>query len=402
MTSPRSMIARFCTLTATTLLLLAGSCENLEEQAKAAEAAGDHASATDLYLEAAKATGCPDRGRLLLVRAEILELDKQVASAAKSINKSIQLCPDFHPARWARAQRAAAAGERDLALSDATLLKDVMPQAAELYSDLSMEMEVERGVRERANQLVSRLTLLLKPEAETETLPSDAPAAFARQVPIPMTLRYQAQQSVRGDAKFELKWEEIWSYRGDPAETAHVLVRTLEFPSLARELPLPTRLTMSNQRMSMRFTLDDRSRVLDAGWLSRGPDRGMRPEMLRPEVEGMLKRRRIFDPGESGRRAVGDTWRGEDVRVIDGKPVTAEFESTAIGFESVRGIPTLHIETKLTGPSYTCSEEVWLHPETAVPVRIVRDSKYKVSFEFSEQTWADHTEFILSSVSGGD
>jgi len=389
-------------LAAAAALLTAGSCESLEAKAKAAVASGDHAGASDLYLEAAKGAACPDRGRLLLKRAEALEVDGQVRSAARSIDKSIELCPDYAAARWARAQRAADAGERDLALSDAALLKDTLPAAAELFSDLSMEVEVERGVRARATQLVRSLQSLLNVEAATTPLDTSAPAEFARVAPVPMTLRYQVQQSVRGGARFDLKWEELWSYRGDPADTAHVLVRTLELPPLARELPLPTRLTMSNQRMGMRFALDDRGHVLEAGWLSRGPDRGMRPEMLRPEIEGMLKRRRIYDPGESGRRSVGETWRGEDVRVIDGKPVTAEFESEAMGFVSVRGIPTLHIKTKLVADGYTCDEEVWLHPETAVPVRIVRDSKYTVSFEFSEQRWVDHTELILSAVSGGD
>ncbi len=384
------------------LLLTAGSCQSLEDKAKAAVAAGDKAGAADLYLEAAKGSECPDRGRLLLVRAEILELDGQVRSAARSIDKSIELCPNYHEARWARAQRAFNAGERDLAMADATLLKDVIPEAAEMYSDLSMEVEVERGVRERSGQLVASLIGMLDVDAPSTPLPDQGPASFARQAPVPMTLRYQAQQSVRGDAKFDLKWEELWSYRGDPADGAHVLVRTLELPPLDRDLPLPTRLTMSNQRMGMRFALDDRGRVLEAGWLSRGPDRGMRPEMLRPEIEGMLKRRRIFDPGESGRRSVGDTWRGEDVRVVDGKAVTVTYESKAIGFESVRGIPTLRIASKLTGDGFTSSEDVWLHPETAVPVRIVRDSKYTVSFEFTTQRWSDHTELILSAVSGGD
>ena len=206
----------------------------------------------------------------------------------------------------------------------------------------------------------------------------------------------------RGDAKFDLKWEEIHSYRGDAADSSHVLVRTLDIPPLDRMLPLPIRLTMSNQRMGMRFGIDERGKVLEAGWLSRGPDRGMRPEMLRPEIEGMLKRRRIFDPGEAGQRAPGDVWRGEDVRVVDGKARAVTYESKAIGYEAVRGIPTLRIASKLTGKNYTCDEEVWLHGDTAVPVKIVRDSRYEVSFEFSEQRWKDHSEWLLAEVSGGD
>ncbi|MCO4771083.1 MAG: hypothetical protein KDA24_13695 [Deltaproteobacteria bacterium] len=397
-----SPIARSVLAVAACLMLTAGSCESLEEAAKAAVAAKDYAGASDLYLEAAKTVACPDRGRLLLRRAETLELDGQVRSAARSIDKSVELCPDYPDARWARAQRAMKAGDRDLAFSDAKLLKDSVPAAAELFSDLSMELEVERGVRARAAQLVTQLSGLLNLEAPSEELPNEEPAVFARQVPVPMTLRYQAQQSVRGDASFELKWEEVQSYRGDPADESHVLVRTLELPPLARELPLPTRLTMSNQRMGMRFAIDGRGKILEAGWLSRGPDRGMRPEMLRPEIEGMLKRRRIFDPGESGRRAVGDTWRGEDVRLVDGKARTVEYESKAEGFESIRGIPTLRIKSKLSGRGISTDETVWLHVETAVPVRIVRDSKYSVSFDFTEQSWRDHSEWILSAVSGGE
>jgi len=402
MTSTPFPIVRLVALTGVTLLLMAGGCESLEERAKAADAAGDLATAAELYLEAARSTACPDRGRMLLLRSDVLKRDDQVRSSLRSLNKSVEVCPEFHAARWVRAKRAADAGERDLALADAILLKEVMPEAAELYSDLSMELEVERGVRERSSQMVANLASLLDAEAETQELTTEGPAEFARQVPVPMTLRYQVQQSVRGGARFELKWEEIWSYRGAASESVHVLVRTLELPPLARELPLATRLTMSNQRMAMRFAINSYGRVLKASWLSRGPDRGMRPEMLRPEIEGMLKRRRISDPGEFGRRSVGDTWRGDDVRVIDGKPVEATFESTAMGFQSVRGIPTLHIKTHLTGTDYTCAEEVWLHPETAVPVRIVRDSKYTVSFESTDQHWSDHTELILSAVSGVD
>ncbi len=388
-------------LAALALGVVSGCAEPLEDQARAAVAEQRYGDAADLFLEAAKTVDCPARGRLLLRRAEVLELDGQVQSAARSIDKAVELCPDYPDARWARAQRALEAGDRALAMDDARLLKDALPEAAEMFSDLSMELEVERAVRERASQMVRELVGLLDVEAETSKLPDEA-VSFSRQVPVPMTLRYQAQQSVRGDVRFDLKWEEIQSYRGDPADPSHVLVRTLELPPLDRDLPLPLRLKMSNQRMGMRFAIDGRGRVLEAGWLSRGPDRGMRPEMLRPEIEGMLKRRRIFDPGEAGMRSPGDTWRGEDVRVVDGKAVTVTFESKAVGRESMRGVPTLRVASTLTGDGYTCDEEVWLHAATAVPVRIVRDSRYTVSFEFSEQRWKDHSEWVLVAVSGGE
>ncbi len=397
-----STLGRLALLAATSGFLLAGNCQSFESQAKAAVAAKKYGDAADFYLEAAKTVTCPDRGRFLLKRAEVLELDGQVRSAARSIDKSVELCPEYREARWARAQRALEAGDRDLAYSDAKLLKDKLPEAAEMFSDLSMDLEVERGVRERAVQLVTRLQDLLDLEAPVVKLEGSGAAAFARQVPVPMTLRYQAQQSVRGDAKFDLKWEEIHSYRGDASDPSHVLVRTLDLPPLDRMLPLPMRLTMSNQRMGMRFAIDGQGKVLEAGWLSRGPDRGMRPEMLRPEIEGMLKRRRVFDPGESGQRAPGDVWRGEDVRVVDGKALAVTYESRAIGYEAVRGIPTLRISSKLTGENYSCDEEVWLHGDTAVPVRIVRDSRYEVSFEFTEQRWRDHSEWLLADVSGGE
>ncbi len=381
--------------------LCAGCQPPLEDQARAAATQGNHAEAAELFLEAAKAVQCPDRGRLLLARAEMLELDGQARSAARSIDKAIELCPRYVEGWWARAQRAFQAGDRDRAMADAGRIKDVLPEAAELYSDLAMEVEVERGVRRRTEQLVQQVAAALDPEKKTTRLDIKDTVVFARQVPVPVTLRYQVQQSVRGDASFELKWEEIWSFRGDSTQTTHHLVRTLELPPLERTLPLPVRLTMSNQRMPMRFLVSDRGKVLEAEWLSKGPDRGMRPEMLRPEIEGALKRRRIYDPGETGRRAPGDTWRGEDVRVVDGKPVTVPYQAEAVGFEEVRGIVALRIRTRFESEAYKGSEEVWVHPESAISVRWVRDVQYKIESDWSVQHWRDHSEAVLANVEGG-
>lgn len=385
-----------------TLLLLAGSCSSYEDRAREAEAAGDPNAAADLFLEAAKASSCPDRGRLLMRRAEVLELDGQVRSAARSIERAVELCPDAPEPRWARAQRAWDGGDRDLAYADVTLLKDQIPEAADLYREISMQLEVERQVRDRAQERVEALKSLLDPEAPNEDLDGDGSVSFSRQVPYPMTLRYQTQQSVRGDVSFDLKWEEVWSYRGDPADPQHVLVRTLELPPLERDLPLPVRLKMSNQRLPMRFRLDERSNVIEANWLSRGPDRGMRPEMLRPEVEGMLKRRRLFDPGQAGTRAIGETWKGEDVRVVDGKPITVPYESKAVGRVRVQGVPTVHIVTKLLADAYSGTEETWLHPETAVPVKLSRDVRYVIRSDVGDQRWRERTEQLLSKISGSE
>ena len=384
------------------LLACVAGCASPEHRAKDAVAAGNYDEAADRYLDAAKGAACPQRGKFLMLRGEVLELDGQERSAAKSIDKAIELCPDFAEAIWARAQRAAAAGDRAQALADATRIKDVLPAAAELHSDLSMEVAVERGVRDRANQLVESLAKQLNVELGVETLASVEPATFARMVPYPLTATYDVQQSVRGDVRFDLKWKEIWSYRGDASGSTHTLVRTLELPPLDRDLPVTVRLTMSNQRLPMRFLVDDRGQVLEAGWLSRGPDRGMRPEMLRPEIEGLLKRRRVYDPGEAGRRAVGERWRGEDVRLVDGKPITVLYESEAKALESVRGIPTLHVASKYSAPEYSGTEDVWLHPETAVPVKVVRELRYVIRSDAGAQRWQEHTEMIVSAIAGSE
>ncbi len=385
---------------AAALTLVLGCKPPLEDQARAAATRGDHAEAAELFLDAAKAVPCPERGRLLLARGEMLELDGQLQSAGRSIDKAIELCPEYVDGWWARAQRAYKAGDRERAMADAGRVKASLPEAAELYSDLAMEVEVERGVQRRTDQLVQQVAAALNAEKQTVRLDRTGSMIFARQVPVPITLKYQIQQSVRGDATFELKWAEVWSYRGDSTESTFNLVRTLELPPLERTLPLPVRLTMSNQRMPMRFLISDHGKVLEAEWLSKGPDRGMRPEMLRPEIEGALTRRRIYDPGEDGRRAPGDTWRGEDVRVVDGKPVTVPYVAEAVGYEEVRGIVTLRIRTRFEAAAYKGTEEIWLHPDSAITVRWVRDVQYVIESDWSVQHWRDHSEGVLAEVEG--
>ena len=384
------------------LTLAAVGCQPPPEQlARDAATKGDHAAAAEHFLDAAKAVPCPDRGRLLLARGEMLELDGQARSAARSIDKAIELCPEYVDAWWARAQRAFQAGDREQAMGDAARVKGVLPEAAEMYSDLAMEVEVEAGVRRRTEQLVAQVAASFDPEKATAPLPRKDAVVLARQVPVPVTLKYAVQQSVRGDASFDLKWEEVWSYRGDSTKPDFNLVRTLELPPLERTLPLPVRLKMANQRLPMRFLVSDRGKVLEAEWLSKGPDRGMRPEMLRPEIEGTLKRRRIFDPGEDGRRAPGDTWRGEDVRLVDGKPVVVPYAAQVIGFEEVRGIATLRIKVTFEADTYSGQEETWVHPDSAIAVRWVRDVQYVIESDWSKQRWRDHSEGVLAEVAGG-
>ena len=115
----------------------------------------------------------------------------------------------------------------------------------------------------------------------------------------------------------------------------------------------------------------------------------------------MLRRRLAFDPGDRG-RGPGDTWRGEDIRVVDGKPVEVAFESRAVAWEQVFGIRTLRVKSTLTGAGYSCEEDVWLHPATAIPIRWVRNAKYAIETPSGDDVWADETQGALVSVSGVD
>ena len=379
---------------------LAGCGQTYLEQATEARNQGDFTLAADFYTRAAAQAGCPQRAQYLMLRAEVQELDGVGASAMESIDKAISNCPELVEPYWMRAQRAAEAGDRELAMADAEMIQSVHPEAAALYAELAMELEVERQVRERSRGLITTLRDALDLEASDEKLPGNEPATLARQVPFPVTLRYQVRQSVDRPKRFQMEWEEMRSYRGDPAKKGYVMVRELDLPPLDRGLPLYYRLSLSNQRLAMRFVVSPRGEVVDSSWLRDGPDRGMRPEMLRPEIEGMLKRRRLFDPGEDGVRTPGDEWRGEDVRIVDGRPVAIEYESRAVGWAVTLGVRTLHVKSTLHGEGYSSQEETWIHPATAVPVRWDRDARYSVENARSEDAWVEHVQGALISVSG--
>jgi hypothetical protein len=152
----------------------------------------------------------------------------------------------------------------------------------------------------------------------------------------------------------------------------------------------------------MRFLVEHRGRVVDAAWLSRGPDRGMRPEMLRPEIEGMLRRRRVYDPGESGQRAVGESWSGEDVRIVDGQPVSLTFQSRLVGWATVQGVETVEIRSELKSSAYSGTETAWVHAASAVPIRIAREVRYSVRDERGAEAWSDRSRYVLIKVSGGE
>jgi hypothetical protein len=383
-------------------LVLAGCQATYLEQATEARAGGEYTLAADFYTRAAAQAGCPQRSQYLLLRAEVQELDGVGASALESIDKAVANCPDHVESYWMRAQRSAEAGDRDQAMADAAMIQEVHPEAAALYAELAMAAQVEQTIRTRSRELVMSLKDVLDLEAKDVKLRDTDTATLARQVPVPVTLRYQVRHAVDRPVRFEMEWEEMRSYRGDAAVEGYVFVRGLDLPTLNRGLPLFYRLSLSNQRLPMRFVVNPRGEVVDATWLREGPDRGMRPEMLRPEVAGMLKRRRVFDPGEDGRRSPGDVWRGEDVRIVDGKPVAVEYESRAIGWVETLGVRTLHIRSKTSGERYSADEQSWLHPTTAVPVRWQRKETYEVESSQGYDTWVSHLQGALISVSGVD
>ena len=390
------------------LVLLAGCEAPPVQQAEEAERAGDYLLAADFYTRAATEAECPARGQLLLRRAAVEELGGRGASALGSIDRAVHHCPDLADARWARAQRAVESGDRDLALADARLVVDLIPEAGQLVRQLTMDMEAEHSVRERARSLVNGLKERLDPAAPDEPLEMPLQPPLARQVPFPLTVRYAVREEVRLDqarekpVAFTLEWNETHSYRGDAALGGYTLVRHLEVPPLPRETPLYYRLAMSNLRLPMRFKVNTKGEVLDASWLRDGPNRGMRPGMLKPEIEGMLRRRRLFDPGRDGTRGPGDTWRGEDVRVIDGQPLTLEFTSTAKAWERVHGIATLHVRSTVKGEGYSAEEDVWLHPDTAVTVRWIRSARHGISSDAGNDRWRLVTSGSLVNVSGGE
>ena len=382
-------------------LLLVG-CSGPIEQAAKARAEGDHLLAAELYGEAAVNSTCPERGQYLLLRADMQELAGRGASAVETIGKAVEHCPDLAEGWWMRAQRRKEAGDRAGAMEDAQHVKEVIPEAQTLYNELAMAVEVERSVRQHAASVVDGLRTAFVADGLDKKLPADRVAVLARQVPVPLTIRYSVKEEVSRPTPYSLVWVESWSFRGEESDGNYEIIRSVELPPLEHDLPLPIRLLMSNQRMPMRFTVDPRGQILSADWAKDGPDRGMRPEMLRPEVQGTLRRRRLFDPGEGGQRAVGDTWQGEDVRVLDGLARNLTYSTRAVGWVEVRGLRTLQVSTTATGPQYRATEERFLHPESSVVVRLLRTEDYSTTDERGTETSARKTMMELRAVGSLD
>jgi len=374
----------------------------VEERAAEARTLGDYGVAADLYMKAALERPCPDKARLLILKAQVQELDESPDEALESLDAAIRSCPNYSEGHWARAQRSTSSGDRAGALNDLAKIRTTHPDAAALYSELSMEAEAERSLRNRSHSKIVDLRGALDPSASDRKLKDRAGTQLARRVPVPVTLKYAVVQSVVSPKAFELAWEETLSYRGDSAATNYLLVRSLDVPPLPAELPTYYRLQMANQRLPMRFDVDPKGKVIEASWLRNGPERGIRPKVLAPEIEGMLKRRRLFDPGGDGLRGPGDRWRGEDVRLVDAQPVKLEYNSEAIDWVEVRGIRTLHIRSDVRGPGYQAKEETWVHPSTAVVVRWSRRARYAVAGHRGDgaDQWDESHRGQLLSISG--
>ena len=373
-----------------------------EERAAEARSLGDYGVAADLYMNAALERPCPDKARLLILKAQAQELDESPDQALESLDAAVRSCPNYSESLWARAQRYESVGDRAAALADLGKIRTTHPDAAALYSELSMEAEAERSLRNRSHSKIVDLRGSLDASAPDRKLRDRAGTQLARRVPVPVTLKYAVVQSVVSPTAFELAWEETLSYRGDSAGTNYLLIRSLEVPPLPSELPTYYRLQMANQRLPMRFDVDAKGKVTEASWLRNGPERGIRPRVLAPEIEGMLKRRRLFDPGGDGLRGPGDRWRGEDVRLVDAQPVKLEYSAEAIDWVEVRGIRTLHIRSDLRGPGYEAQEETWVHPSTAVVVRWTRRTRYAVAEHRGggADRWDESHRGQLLSISG--
>lgn len=374
----------------------------LEERAAEARTLGDYGVAADLYMKAALERACPDKARLLILKAQAQELDDSSDQALESLDAAVRSCPNYSEGLWARAQRYASAGDRAGALHDLEKIRTTHPEAAALYSELSMEAEASRSLRNRSHRKIVDLRGSLDPSAADRTLKDRAGTQLARRVPVPVTLKYAVVQSVVSPRAFDLSWQETLSYRGDSAATNYLLVRSLDVPPLPSDLPTYYRLQMANQRLPMRFDIDAKGKVTEASWLRNGPERGIRPRVLAPEIEGMLKRRRLFEPGGDGLRGPGDRWRGEDVRLVDAQPVKLEYTAEALAWVEVRGIRTLHIRSDLRGPGYEAQEETWVHPSTAVVVRWTRRARYAVAEHRGDgaDQWDERHRGQLLSISG--
>ena len=381
-------------------LLLVVGCQPPGQRAEQEAAAGNLPEAAKLFWKAAAGAACPDRGLYLLRRAEIQEQAGYTELSNTTIDRSIESCPDLADGYWLRAQKNQAMGNRELALADARIARDQFPEARAMYSELAMELETERAIREHAQRLIRDLQQALDPEKEIRNLPDRDSVMLTRQVPIPLTLRYQIAQRVLSPKSFDLKWEEFISYRGDPSQEDYTMVRHLDLPPMDPQLPLYYRLMLANQRLPMMFRINGAGEVSEARWVNKGPDRGMQPAMLRPEIDAAMKRRRFFEPGENGIRAPGNRWSGSDVRIIDGHPLELTYQCEAVRWAEVSGVRTLQISSEVTGEGYSAQEQFWLHPKTAVVVRRSRTASYSIETRAETVTWQEQYEVRLVSVTG--
>ncbi len=384
------------------LLVLLVGCKAPGLRAEAEAEAGNLPEAAKLFWLAAVDASCPDRGRFLLRRAEIQEQADYKDLSIETVDQAIDACPELLDGYWLRAQRYHAEGKNDLALEDARRVRDDSPEAKAFHSDLAMEIETERSIREHAQSLILELKEALDIEKGSRPAPdrNRDSALLARQVPIPLTLRYEVTHRVTSPQDFELRWQEFVSYRGSPTDDEYTLIRSLTLPPMEPTLPLYYRLKMANQRLSMRFRINSDGKVSEASWAENGPMRGMRPEMLRPEVDAALKRRRVFDPGEAGSRTPGESWSGHDVRIVDGAPLELTYQSRATRWVEVSGVRSLEIVSEISGEGYSAQETVWLHPQTAVTVKLRRSASYLVKTRSRLVRWQDQVVSHLLAVSG--
>jgi hypothetical protein len=386
-------------------LLLVG-CSSHRADGDRASSESRWADAAGAYGRAAIEAGCPQRSELLLLRAEMQDADGTHQSAADTIEKAVTACNGHPPAIWVRAQRRLSEGDRPGALADASSIADQHPAAAQLKAEIDRLNAQRDDARNRAAEKLASLLSTLDVEAEDSELKRADPAGFARTPPVPMTAKYAVRQTAYTPDAFELTWTEELSYRGEAGGETYYLVRKLEVPELENSLPWPVRLTMSNQRQAMRFEIDQQGKVVAAQWHQDGPERGMRPQMLRPEIEGGLQRKRLYDPGETGTRAVGESWSGKDVRVLDGRPVTLSYTSKFVAWESVRGVQCARIETQLRGPATKGpqtkgKETIWMHPESSVEVQWRRQLEYPtVDPDGSQRRWSEALQAVLIEVTG--
>ncbi len=381
--------------------LLSG-CTNHSARAEEEAAAGNLAEAAKLFWRASIDSSCPERGLYLLRRADIQKEAGYLEVSHATVDRVISSCPSLPNGYWARAKIHRAQGDREQAMADALIAKEDIPEALQFYSDISMELEAERTLQDRDQQLISELNVALDPDKSSRVLSGTGPATLTRQVPLPLALRYRVKQQVLRPKRFSLSWEELISYQGDPAQPGYDIVQHIELPPMDTRLPLYHRLQLANRRLPMLFKISSRGEVLEAHWKREGPNRGIRPALLKPEVEAALKRRRLFDPGESGERSPGEKWRGETTRIIDGRPLSLTYQSQALGWVETAGVRTLHIRSQIEGSGYRGEEDRWLHPETSVAVRWRLKATFSVETPTETLTWEEEVEAYLTSATGTD